>query len=218
MHSGQSAVGSTQVAAPGSDLWEQCSSFHYNQYVQLGWVEPNARGVVLEYEPWSSGDVAFHAAFDVQDRLIGTLRTIFAPLRDQPLSSVCRDLERSGEHERCVEFASLAVDPSFKGLGAAESLYASGFAWTVDRRADYILAFVDSWLFEILRDIYSIPFEPLGAPVPYLGTTPLPLAVSVADVASSVPAGNPRFWGVLTQRVCPDALAGLIVSKQASTL
>jgi hypothetical protein len=208
----------TQVAAPGSELWHRCSSFHYDQYLKLGWVEPNPNRVVLEYEAWSSGDVAFHAAFDVHNRLIGTLRTVFGPLHDQPLATVCRDLAPSDQHDRCVEFASLVVDPSVKSLGAAEALYASGFAWTVTHQAEHILALVDSWLFEIFRDTYSIPFEPLGEPVPYLGTTPLPLAVSVEDLARSVSAGNPRFWSVLTSDVNPDAFSRVVASGQASTL
>lgn len=203
-----------ELARPGSPLWERAARFHYEQYLALGWIDPNPEGIVLEYEPWSDGDVAFHVAFDETGAVAGTIRTILGAIDTLPVAKTCPDVEVATiGTESCVEFASLVVDRRTKGLEVAGALYAAAFAWTVHRGARWIVALVDRWLLDLFVDEYKVPFAAIGPPTESLGGTPIPVAVTTTATARSAAAGNPSFWRVVSSGLDP-AVANALASGE----
>lgn len=183
------------IAQRGDPFWAIAQRFQYEHYLALGYIEPSANNVVPGYERWDE-TAAFHVVHE-GDEVIGTIRTLPGVLSDLPTGHHW-ELDKSLLPGPVIEIASFVVVPGMRGLGASEVLMGSAFRWVLERRGSSVLAMVDPWLLDVLRDAYGLPFKELGPAIPYMGGLPLPVGALMSEVCDAVPAHNPRFWKVIT--------------------
>lgn len=87
------------VTITGGDLWMQAEAFVYEMYVTIGYTSPSTRRQVEELARWADSS-RFHAVLDEDDRIVGTVRTIFGPYADLPVSQFERTDHRAGRRVR----------------------------------------------------------------------------------------------------------------------
>lgn len=176
----------------GGDLWMQCEAFVYAMYVKIGYTDPSPRHQVEELARWSEQS-RFHAVFDEDDTVIGTIRTIFGRYADLPVSQ----FERTdhADHDPVCEFSSLVVDQTQRNTGVIEHLYRAGWldAWRSGSNA--VVALIDDWLLDAFCDHYHLPFRQIGIGQHYMGAVPLPVAMPLHGSAYlDLARVNPHFW------------------------
>ncbi|CAN5868475.1 hypothetical protein BH23ACT2_BH23ACT2_11610 [soil metagenome] len=189
------------VTILGGDLWMEAEAFVYEMYVSIGYTQPSPRRAVEELSRWSNRS-RFHAVLDEDDRIIGTVRSIFGPYDELPVSQ----FERTDftDPDPVCELSSLVVDPAVRSTGVIEHLYRAGWldAWRSDSRA--LVALIDDWLFEVFRDTYCLPFSEIGPGRHYMGTNPVPVSLPlVGSHYLDHARRNPQFWAWILEGVAP---------------
>lgn len=189
------------VTILGGDLWMEAEAFVYEMYVSIGYTQPSPRRAVEELSRWSNRS-RFHAVLDENDRIIGTVRSIFGPYDELPVSH----FERTdfADPDPVCELSSLVVDPAARSTGTIEHLYRAGWldAWRSHSHA--LVALIDDWLFEVFRDTYCLPFREIGPGQHYMGGNPLPVSLPLEgnrylDLART----NPQFWAWTLEAIAP---------------
>ncbi|MCU1497289.1 MAG: Acetyltransferase family protein [Acidimicrobiales bacterium] len=173
-------------------MWAACEAFVYEMYVSIGYTESSPRHRVEELAAWA--DVSrFHAVVDEDDRVIGTVRTIFGSYAQLPVNQFERTDHR--DPDPVCELSSLVVDPHQRSTGVIEHLYRAGWldAWRAGSEA--LVALIDDWLFEAFQETYRLPFRQIGIGQHYMGSDPVPVSLPLQghhylDLAR----GNPQFW------------------------
>ena len=180
------------VTITGGDLWMQAEAFVYEMYVTIGYTSPSTRRQVEELARWADSS-RFHAVLDEDDRIVGTVRTIFGPYAELPVSQFERTDHR--DPDPVCELSSLVVDPRLRSTGVIEHLYRAGWldAWRSGSRA--VVALIDDWLFDVFQGTYCLPFRQIGVGQHYMGTDPIPVSLPlVGDAYHDLCRRNPDFW------------------------
>jgi hypothetical protein len=180
------------VTIDGGDLWMEAEAFVYEMYVKIGYTEPSPRHQVEELARWSDRS-RFHAVLDEQGKVVGTLRTIFGPYRELPVSQ----FERTDHHDAdpVCEFSSLVVDPTQRSTGVIEHLYRAGWLDASRSGSNAIVALIDEWLYEAFVEVYRLPFRKIGIGQHYMGTDPVPVAMALdGDGYLDMARTNPHFY------------------------
>ncbi len=180
------------ITISGGDLWLQAEAFVYEMYVSIGYTEPSPRHQVEELARWADSS-RFHAVLDENDRIIGTVRTIFGNYAALPVSQF--DRTDHADPDPVCELSSLVVDHTQRSTGVIEHLYRAGWldAWRSGSKA--VVALIDDWLFEAFRDTYRLPFRQIGVGQHYMGTNPVPVALPLnGPDYLGLARDNPHFW------------------------
>ena len=180
------------ITIRGGDLWLQAEAFVYEMYVSIGYTEPSPRHRVEELARWADSS-RFHAVLDENDRIIGTVRTIFGDYADLPVSHF--DRTDHADPDPVCELSSLVVDHTQRSTGVIEHLYRAGWldAWRSGSKA--VVALIDDWLFEAFRDTYCLPFRQIGVSQHYMGGEPVPVALPLTGPEYlGLARDNPHFW------------------------
>lgn len=180
------------VTIEGGDLWMEAEAFVYEMYVKIGYTEPSPKHQVEELARWSDRS-RFHAVLDEQDRIIGTIRTIFGSYDELPVAQFERT-DHDDEDPVC-EFSSLVVDPTQRSTGVIEHLYRAGWLDASRSGSNAIVALIDEWLYEAFVDVYRLPFRKIGVGQHYMGTDPVPVAMALyGDNYLDMARTNPHFY------------------------
>lgn len=180
------------VTINGGDLWMECEAFVYEMYVKIGYTEPSPRHQVEELARWSDRS-RFHAVLDEHDTVIGTIRTIFGNYAELPVSQFVRTDQ--ADPDPVCEFSSLVVDPTQRSTGVIEHLYRAGWIDAARARSHAIVALIDDWLYDAFVDVYRLPFRKIGVGQHYMGTDPVPVAMSLGgDDYLDLARTNPHFY------------------------
>jgi len=189
------------VTVTDGPLWAACEAFVYEMYVSIGYTEPSPRHRVEELAHWA--DVSrFHGVVDADDRVVGTVRTIYGKYAELPVSQ----FERTDhtDPDPVCELSSLVVDPHQRSTGVIEHLYRAGWldAWRSGSEA--VVALIDDWLYEAFVDTYRLPFRRIGIGQHYMGTDPVPVCLPLQghrylDLARE----NPQFWAWTLEALTP---------------
>jgi hypothetical protein len=189
------------VTILGGDLWLEAEAFVHEMYVSIGYTEPSPRKQVEELSRWSNRS-RFHAVVDHDDRIVGTVRTIFGSYDELPVSQFERN--DYNDPDPVCELSSLVVDPAQRSTGVIEHLYRAGWldGWRSGSRA--VVALIDDWLYEVFRDTYRLPFRQIGPGQHYMGTDPVPVSLPLEgshylDLART----NPQFWAWTLEAIAP---------------
>lgn len=180
------------VTITGGDLWMRAEAFVYETYLAIGYTHPSSRHKVEELARWADKS-RFHAVLAEDDRLVGTVRTIFGRYDELPVSQFERT--NHDDPDPVCELSSLVVDPNQRSTGVIEHLYRAGWldAWRSGSQA--VVALIDDWLYEAFTSIYRLPFRQIGIGKPYMGTSPVPVALPLNGAEyQDLARTNPRFW------------------------
>ena len=189
------------ITITGGDLWLKAEAFVYDMYVSIGYTDPSPRNQVEELARWSDSS-RFHAVLDENDRIIGTVRTIFGNFADLPVSKFHRT--DHADPDPVCELSSLVVDHTQRSTGVIEHLYRAGWldAWRSGSGA--VVALIDDWLFEAFSNTYHLPFRQIGVGQHYMGTNPVPVALPLNGPAYlSLARDNPHFWAWTLEALSP---------------
>jgi hypothetical protein len=180
------------VTITGGDLWMRAEAFVYETYLAIGYTHPSSRHKVEELARWSEQS-RFHAVLAEDDRVVGTVRTIFGRYDELPVSQFERT--NHDDPDPVCELSSLVVDPNQRSTGVIEHLYRAGWldAWRSGSRA--VVALIDDWLYEAFTSVYRLPFRKIGIGMSYMGTSPIPVALPLnGEEYQELARTNPYFW------------------------
>lgn len=210
----ETASGRPQALQPGhrleiigndDRLWDTAEAFVYQHYLDLGYTDANPSKKVAELQRWAPGS-RFHAVVDDDDRIVGTVRTIFGPYEDLPVSQ----FERTDhtEPDPVCELSSLVVDPHLRSTGVIEHLYRAGWldAWRSGSEA--VVALIDEWLLTVFKRTYHLPFRKIGVQQHYMGSDPVPVAMPLrGEDYLPMARTNPHFWAWTLEAVAASEIA-----------
>ncbi len=180
------------VTITGGDLWMEAEAFVYEMYVAIGYTQSSNLRRVEELSRWADRS-RFHAVLDEDDRIVGTVRTIFGNYAELPVSQF--DRTDHSDADPVCELSSLVVDPNQRSTGVIEHLYRAGWldAWRSGIQA--VVALIDDWLYDVFRQTYCLPFHQIGKQMHYMGTDPVPVGLPLQGGAyEELARVNPRFW------------------------
>ncbi len=180
------------VTITGGDLWMKAEAFVYDVYREVGYCEESPRHRVEELARWETRS-RLHAVLDDDDEVIGVVRTIFGPYGELPVGQFERhDL---GDEDPVCELSSLTVRTDVRSTGVIEHLYRTGWLDAFRSDATCVVALIDEWLLEVFQDSYRLPFRTIGVAKEYMGSTPVPVAMSLdGDSYRLTAEQNPDFW------------------------
>lgn len=180
------------ITITGGDLWMEAEAFVYERYVTLGYADHSSRRQVEELARWSDKS-RFHAVVADDGRFVGTVRTIFGPYQDLPVGQFER-VNFDDPNPLC-ELSSLVVKEEFGGTGVLDHLFRAGWADGMRLGARGIVALIDTWIFDVLCDLYCMPFSQLGAPHFHMGGDVVPIVMSTSQSAmAQIAHHNPEFY------------------------
>ena len=208
------------ITITGGDTWMEAEAFVYERYVSLGYADHSSRRRVEELARWSDNS-RFHAVVADDGEFIGTVRTIFGPYQDLPVGQ----FERTNfdDPNPLCELSSLVVKKEFGGSGILDHLFRAGWADGLRSGARGIVALIDTWIFDVLCDLYCMPFSQLGEPHFHMGGDVVPVVMSTSQSAmAQIAHHNPEFyrWNMeaLTEdeirRYALNNLAGIDVLRE----
>lgn len=179
------------LISEGHELYPRAEALEYQVFLASGYVEPNEAMRVLEYDEWA-GVSQFLAVVDDQGHPVGVVRVLIGNYATLPLAK----LERtdSSIDDPVCEYASLAVDPAKRSTGVAEELYRAVWRHAESEGATALVALVDPWLHDLLREYYGFPFESLGPSKYYMGGDVRPIGMTVAIPYEVLPESRPQLW------------------------
>jgi len=183
--------GYTLLTITGGDRWMEAEAFVYERYVTLGYTGESDRRRVEESARWADRS-KFFAMTDEQDRIVGTIRSIVGTYDQLPVGQFERtDFD---DADPLCELASIVVDKSVGGSGVLEHLFRAGWADSLHVGAGAILGLVDRWLLDVFRDVYAMPFVPIGIPHYHMGGNVIPVTMSTSRAAVvEMARNNPEF-------------------------
>ncbi|MCU1370086.1 MAG: Acetyltransferase family protein [Ilumatobacteraceae bacterium] len=180
------------IAITGGDLWMQAEAFVYERYVSLGYADHSSRRRVEELARWHDHS-RFHAIVDDTGEFVGSVRTILGPYQDLPVGQ----FERTNfdDPNPLCELSSLVVRQDYGGSGVLDHLFRAGWADALRLGARGIVALIDTWIFDVLCDLYCMPFSQLGEPHFHMGGDVVPVVMSTSQSAmSQIAHHNPDFY------------------------
>ncbi|MGN6694518.1 MAG: hypothetical protein ACTHN0_10090, partial [Aquihabitans sp.] len=190
------------VTITGGDQWIQAEAFVYERYVSLGYADHSSRKRVEELARWHDNS-RFHAVVQDTGEFVGTVRTIFGPYQDLPVGQ----FERTNfdDPNPLCELSSLVVRQDFGGSGVLDHLFRAGWADALRLGARGIVALIDTWIFDVLCDLYCMPFSQLGEPHFHMGGDVVPVVMSTSQSAmSQIAHHNPDFYRWNMEALTPD--------------
>lgn len=180
------------VTITGGDIWMEAEAFVYERYVSLGYADHSSRRRVEELSRWHDHS-RFHAVVADDGEFIGTVRTILGPYQNLPVGQ----FERTNfdDPNPLCELSSLVVKKEFGGTGVLDHLFRAGWADALRLGARGIVALIDTWIFDVLCDLYCMPFSQLGEPHYHMGGDVVPVVMSTSQSAmSQIAHHNPDFY------------------------
>lgn len=186
----------TVLVSYGESLYSAAEDLEYSIFLASGYVEPNDQQRVLEYDPWLEVS-KFIAVIDEDLQPVGVVRVLIDAYDALPVAK----LERTDFTliDPVCEYASLAVSPTKRSTGVAEELYRAVWFHAQEHGATALVAIVDPWLHDLLRDYYGFAFERLGPSVYFMGGDVHPIGWSVAEPYTSLPSTRPELWAWLLE-------------------
>lgn len=180
------------VTVTEGPLWSAAETFVYEIYREVGYCDVSERQRVEELQRWASRSV-FHVVVDEDDRIFGTVRTIFGGFADLPVGQFKR-IDFAHRDPLC-ELSSLAVRPSARSTGVIEHLYRAGWLHAFRAGATALTGVIESWLLDVFVKTYHLPFAPIGVEQHYLGGPSTPVAMTL-DGANyeGLARTRPEFW------------------------
>ncbi|WP_421118018.1 N-acyl amino acid synthase FeeM domain-containing protein [Aquihabitans daechungensis] len=176
----------------GGDTWMEAEAFVYERYVSLGYADHSSRRRVEELARWADNS-RFHAVVADDGEFIGTVRTIFGPYQDLPVGQF--DRTNFDDPNPLCELSSLVVKKEFGGSGVLDHLFRAGWADGLRQGARGIVALIDTWIFDVLCDLYCMPFSQLGEPHFHMGGDVVPVVMSTSQTAmAQIAHHNPEFY------------------------
>ena len=176
----------------GGDRWMDAEAFVYERYVKIGFTHESSRKQVEELARWADAS-SFHAVVTDDDVIVGTVRTILGTYSELPVGQFDRiDFE---DPDPVCELSSLVVDQSVRSSGVLEHLFRAGWSDATRLGATAIVGLVDTWLLEVFRHTYALPFVPVGIPHFHMGGDVVPVTMSVKRPGmAEIAKHNPHFW------------------------
>lgn len=185
--------------------WDRAEAFVHDLYVRIGYTQPSPNRRVTELEPYRNRSI-FNVVMNEDDRIIGTLRNIYGPYAELPVSGFERTDYEDGDP--VVELSSLVVDPTQRSTGVIEHLYRAGWRDAWRSGASALVALIDDWLFDAFVDSYRLPFRRVGVAEDYMGTHPCPVALPLSAPAYERHVReNPDFWAWILEGILPREAA-----------
>jgi len=184
------------LASAADPLFASLEALEYSVFLDSGYIEPNEVKRVLEYDPWIDRS-EFLAVLDQGQEAVGCVRVMVGDYDSLPVAKLERtvfDLP-----DPVCEYASLAVSPQKRSTGVAEELYRAVWLHARAHGASGLVALVDPWLHELLRDYYGFPFERLGPTTHYMGGDVHPIGMSLRIGEALVPTIRPELWEWLAE-------------------
>ena len=194
-----------EIIGNDDDLWDAAEAFVYRNYLDLGYTEASPDQKVAELQRWAEGS-RFHAVVDDDDAIVGTVRTIFGPYAELPVSQFERTDDTDGDP--VCELSSLVVDPHQRSTGVIEHLYRAGWldAWRTGSNA--VVALIDEWLLTVFCRTYHLPFRKIGVQQHYMGSDPVPVAMPLQGTDYLAMARtNPHFWAWTLEAISAQEIA-----------
>jgi hypothetical protein len=192
------------ITITGGDAWMEAEAFVYERYVSLGYADHSSRRRVEELARWHDHS-RFHAVVDDGGAFVGTVRTIFGPYQDLPVGQ----FERTNfdDPNPLCELSSLVVRQDFGGSGILDHLFRAGWADALRLGARGIVALIDTWIFDVLCDLYCMPFSQLGEPHFHMGGDVVPVVMSTSQSAmAQIAHHNPEFYRWNMEALTPDEI------------
>ena len=186
------APGQRLVSITGGDRWMDAEAFVYERYVEIGFTHQSSRKQVEELARWADSSI-FHAVVDDDDKIVGTIRSIFGTYDELPVGQFQR-IDHDDQDPLC-ELSSVVVDPAVSSTGILEHLFRAGWASAVRARSNAIVCLIDRWLVDVFRDTYALPFVPIAIPHWHMGGNVIPLTMSTARWSmAEIARNNPDYW------------------------
>ena len=194
------------VTVDGGDDWMKVEAFVYDIYRRIGYCEDSPRHRVEELARWNDRS-RFQAVIDDDGdgEVIGVVRSIFGPYAELPVGQFTRTDDR--DPDPVSELSSLTVRTDVRSTGVIEHLYRAGWLDALRSGATTVVALIDQWLLDVFRDIYCLPFSVVGQSRNYMGSEPVPAAMTLQGRAYALTAGqNPEFWAWTLEAVDPSEI------------
>jgi len=196
--------GFTLICVSATDaFFASLEELEYSVFLDSGYVEPNTFKRVLEYDPWIDRS-EFLAVLDQNHEAVGCVRVLIGDYASLPLGRLERTVYDLPDP--VCEYASLAVSPHKRSTGVAEELYRAVWLHARAHGASGLVALVDPWLHELLRDYYGFPFERLGPTTRYMGgdVHPIGMSLRIGEMSlrigeALVPTIRPELWEWLAE-------------------
>lgn len=188
----------------GGDRWMDCEAFVYERYRSIGYTHESSRKQVEELARWADNS-RFHAVISDDEKIVGTVRTILGNYADLPVGQFER-IDFSDPDPVC-ELSSLVVDQSVRSSGVLDHLFRAGWSDAIRLGASAIVALVDTWLLEVFRASYALPFVPVGIPHFHMGGDVVPVTMDVGPAgAAEVGRNNPHLWVWSLEVMTPEEI------------
>lgn len=180
------------ITITGGDRWMEAEAFVYERYVKIGFTNESSRKQVEELARWADRS-RFHAVVNEDDRIVGTIRSIFGPYDELPVGQFER-VDFADPDPLC-ELSSVVVDPSVRSSGVLEHLFRMGWADATRFGSKAIVCLIDRWLVDVFRHTYALPFVPIGVPHYHMGGNVIPMTMATSRQAmAEVARNNPEYW------------------------
>lgn len=179
------------VGIAGGGLTERARRLEYEVFEEQGYCQTTDDARVSEYSSWE-GISRFHTVVTSTDDLIAAVRTTAGSYADLPVGK----FERWDHYppDPVVEYASLVVPKSARGVGGAEALYRSVVHEAVAVGAGGLVAIGEQWLLDLLNDVYDFGFRQLGPSRWYMGGECFPMGTSMEDLWTHLRTRQPTLY------------------------
>jgi len=170
--------GWTVKQAEGAEV-AAAEELEYRVFTDAGFCERSPKRRVPDFEKWRDYS-SFQVAVDPNGEVCGTVRTMIGDYEHLPVGSFERELEYPADP--VLEYASLALDPDHRGTGVSEALYRAVWSQAVRHNAGGLVAIAETWLLDLLNDVYNFGFVQLGPSRWYMGGECLPIGTALAPL------------------------------------
>jgi hypothetical protein len=168
--------------------------FVHDNYVAVGYIDPNDHQVVLEHEPVRARSWWVIATADDTSEVSGCIRLVPGTFDELPCSTV-GPITAAPPSGLLVEWCSICVSPSVRGMGLANELHRVAAAETLAAGAVAFLCSVEPWHADVLRRHYGLPLVELGPGEEYMGGHTVPYVLPFDDGYQHLASVRPGvFW------------------------
>jgi N-acyl-L-homoserine lactone synthetase len=178
-------------------LREEAIALHYQRYKEVGFLKQN------EIDPYEKDSIYFIAETMEQNKVVGVTRLITKKLEELPTITNFSifDLElvklAKLDNSRLVEVSAFTKMPQHDvGMGLIRTI----MQYSVEQNIENWLCCIDERVYNYLNRMFSFPFQVIGEPKVYLGSTSIPCLFPINEGLQHIKEKKYRLYEFLMTR------------------